>query len=208
MALMRPQDNASIPSIPGKVDTGHKEALAQPVSAQFGLDKEEAQLCRVRIEPHTENASCATARLCDPAPLVLGIVPIEEVGEYRPDEGFERIVKACLPFVEFRVPCCNPVSVAATGSANGKGLSGHRLRSTSHWKGSAMSIDTERDISANLQIGPTSGGMVRFFVEAEGVEIPLDFEPDEAEEIAEEIRASASRARKMRGSGDGTKSRR
>lgn len=66
-----------------------------------------------------------------------------------------------------------------------------------------MGIDTERDISANLQIGPTTGGMVRIFIEAEGVEIPLDFDPDEAEEIAEEIRASAARARSTGKKADG-----
>ena len=71
-----------------------------------------------------------------------------------------------------------------------------------------MGIDTERDISANLQIGPTSAGMVRIFVEAEGLEIPLDFDPDEAEEIAEEIRASASRARNMGKKGNGKGNRR
>jgi len=57
-----------------------------------------------------------------------------------------------------------------------------------------MGIDTERDIAANLQIGPTSDGMVRLFIEAGSVEIPMDFSPEEAEEIAEEIRAAASRA--------------
>jgi len=58
-----------------------------------------------------------------------------------------------------------------------------------------MGIDTERDIEANLQIGPTDKGMVRLFVEAGGMEIPMDFEPDEALEIAEEIRAAAETAR-------------
>lgn len=58
-----------------------------------------------------------------------------------------------------------------------------------------MSIDTERDIEANLQIGPTDKGMVRIYVESEGVEIPMDFAPDDAEEIAEEIMAAAARAR-------------
>lgn len=62
-----------------------------------------------------------------------------------------------------------------------------------------MGIDKERDIEANLQIGPTSLGMVRIFVEGGGVEIPMDFEPEEAEEIAEEIRAAAARARSMGG---------
>lgn len=58
-----------------------------------------------------------------------------------------------------------------------------------------MGIDTERDIEANLQIGPTSQGMVRLFIEAGSTEIPMDFEPDEALEIAEEIRAAAEAAR-------------
>lgn len=59
-----------------------------------------------------------------------------------------------------------------------------------------MGIDTERDIEANLQIGPTDKGMVRLFIEAGSMEIPMDFEPDEAIEIAEEIRAAAEAARK------------
>ena len=60
-----------------------------------------------------------------------------------------------------------------------------------------MGIDTEHDIEANLQIGPTDAGMVRIFVEADGTEIPMDFEPEEAEEIAEEIRAAAQAARAL-----------
>jgi len=62
-----------------------------------------------------------------------------------------------------------------------------------------MSINTERDIEANMQIGPTDAGMVRLFIEADGVEIPMDFEPEEAEEIAEEIRAAAQAARLVKG---------
>ena len=61
-----------------------------------------------------------------------------------------------------------------------------------------MGINRESDVAANLQIGPTSLGMVRLFVEAEGFELPLDFEPDEAEEIAEELRAAAAKARAMK----------
>lgn len=58
-----------------------------------------------------------------------------------------------------------------------------------------MGINTERDIEANLQIGPTDQGMVRIYVEGPGIEIPMDFDPEEAEEIAEEIRAAAATAR-------------
>ena len=54
-----------------------------------------------------------------------------------------------------------------------------------------MGINTERDIEANLQIGPTDQGMLRIFIEADGVEIPMDFTSEEAEEIAEEILAAA-----------------
>ena len=62
-----------------------------------------------------------------------------------------------------------------------------------------MSIDKESDIAANLQIGPTSLGMVRLYIETDTIELPLDFDPDEAEEIAEELRAAADAARNMGG---------
>ncbi|MEM1064956.1 MAG: DUF6324 family protein [Pseudomonadota bacterium] len=64
-----------------------------------------------------------------------------------------------------------------------------------------MGINSEKDIEANLQIGPTSEGAVRLYVEGAGVEIPMDFEPDEADEIAEEIRAAAARARALTAKG-------
>jgi Family of unknown function (DUF6324) len=61
-----------------------------------------------------------------------------------------------------------------------------------------MSINAPSDTAANLQIGPTDAGMVRIYVEAEGgIELPLDFDPEEAEEIAEELRAAAEAARAM-----------
>ncbi|MCC5955848.1 MAG: hypothetical protein JJU07_07090 [Natronohydrobacter sp.] len=60
-----------------------------------------------------------------------------------------------------------------------------------------MGINSESEISANLQIGPTTLGMVRIYVAGDGLDLPLDFDPDEAEEIAEELRAAAQAARKM-----------
>lgn len=59
-----------------------------------------------------------------------------------------------------------------------------------------MGIDSESEIAANLQIGPTTLGMVRIYIEAEGVDLPLDFEPDEALEIAEELRVAAESLKK------------
>ena len=62
-----------------------------------------------------------------------------------------------------------------------------------------MGINSERDIEANLQIGPTDKGMVRIYIEANGVEIPMDFDPEEANEIADEIKAAAKAARAVGG---------
>jgi hypothetical protein len=65
-----------------------------------------------------------------------------------------------------------------------------------------MGIDKQSDIAANLQIGPTDQGMVRIYVAADGgIDLPLDFDPEEADEIAEELRAAAEAARAMGGKG-------
>ena len=63
-----------------------------------------------------------------------------------------------------------------------------------------MGINTPSDISAELSIGPTDQKMVRIFVTAdgmtpEGIEIPMDFLPYEAEEIARELMAAAQACR-------------
>ena len=64
-----------------------------------------------------------------------------------------------------------------------------------------MGINSEKEIEANLQIGSTELGMVRLYIEGNGIDIPMDFDPEEAEEIAEEIRAAAARARAMSSKG-------
>lgn len=58
-----------------------------------------------------------------------------------------------------------------------------------------MSINSETEVSADLQVGPTSLGMVRLYFQTGNVDIPMDFTPDEADEIAEEIKSSAQKAR-------------
>ncbi len=68
-----------------------------------------------------------------------------------------------------------------------------------------MGINSESNIDTNLQIGPTSEGMVRIYVSGDGVDLPMDFDPEDAEEIAEELRAAAQRAR---GSGQNKKKKR
>lgn len=61
-----------------------------------------------------------------------------------------------------------------------------------------MGIDSESDVAANLQIGPTTEGMVRLYVTGDDVDLPFDFDPEEADEIAEEIKSAAARARSIR----------
>ena len=65
-----------------------------------------------------------------------------------------------------------------------------------------MGINSESDVAANLQIGPTSAGMVRIYISGDGVDLPLDFDPEEAIEIAEELKAAAQR---VQGGGKGKK---
>ncbi|PZX16054.1 hypothetical protein LX81_02327 [Palleronia aestuarii] len=61
-----------------------------------------------------------------------------------------------------------------------------------------MGINDPSDTAANLRIGPTDSGMVRLYLEGDGIDLPLDFDPDEADEIAEEIRAAAMAARQTK----------
>lgn len=76
-----------------------------------------------------------------------------------------------------------------------------RQMSGQRFEGPPMGIDKQSDIAANIQIGPTDLGMVRIYIEADGgIELPLDFDPEEAEEIAEELLAAAEAARAI---GDG-----
>jgi hypothetical protein len=60
-----------------------------------------------------------------------------------------------------------------------------------------LGINSDSDRAASLVIGPTTMGMVRVYVEAEGIELPMDFEPAEALEIANELRAAAEQVAAM-----------
>jgi len=61
-------------------------------------------------------------------------------------------------------------------------------------EGAIMDINKQSDLAGEMQIGPTDQGMVRIYVTAKGIDLPLDFTPDEAREIAEELTAAAARA--------------
>lgn len=118
------------------------------------------------------------------------------------DQRAERIIKAFVAAIEHLVLVHQPRLRRFVGSQSYVGhdprLKFNRLgdsRKSLSTQEADMTINTERDIEANLQIGPTDRGMVRLYVEAPGVEIPMDFDPEEAEEIAEELRAAAAAAR-------------
>lgn len=54
----------------------------------------------------------------------------------------------------------------------------------------------DSDVAAELMIGPTELGMVRLLISSSIGEIPMDFTPDEAEEIARELQSAANQIRK------------
>lgn len=61
-----------------------------------------------------------------------------------------------------------------------------------------MGLNTPSEVEADLQVGPTDAGMVRIYIRGENVDLPLDFDPEDAEAIAEELKAAASAVREAR----------
>ncbi len=60
-----------------------------------------------------------------------------------------------------------------------------------------MGINSESTVGADLQIGPTTSGMVRIYVAGNGVDLPLDFNPEDARAIADELIAAAQIAQNL-----------
>ena len=57
-------------------------------------------------------------------------------------------------------------------------------------------INKQTDTVADLQIGPTNQGMVRIYITSNSIDHPMDFSPEEARSIADELNASAVLAEK------------
>lgn len=57
-------------------------------------------------------------------------------------------------------------------------------------------INKQSDEVTDLQIGPTNRGMVRIYVTSSNIDLPMDFSPEEARNIADELNASALLAEK------------
>lgn len=61
-----------------------------------------------------------------------------------------------------------------------------------------MGLNTPTDITADLQVGATDQGMVRIYLHGPEVDLPLDFDPEDAEAIAEELLAAAKAVREKK----------
>lgn len=210
---MRRETETPVSCVTGEGKTDVEKPLAEAPAPRVWHDQEQAQSCHLRISgPDTEDGPQPTSIPHDDEGAFLSGVMVADVGGE--DLGHERLEARVEPFVagiEDAVLLDQPAGIAdlevsEDDSASHetrvtvRPLRDKRLESTGLRLGSrsqTMGIDKESDISANLQIGPTTLGMVRIYVEGGGFEIPLDFDPEEAEEIAEEIRAAAARARSM-----------
>ena len=211
VAFMRPELHFLVSPCLGKAHTGTQKPLSQPQTARLGHQKEQAQFCGLRVEFDAEDAPQSLA-LClgDPALLTRWVMIGNKSIQNTRDQRGETVIKPLIAGIEGAVTLNQPRRILGL-----KGSDAHILHTVSERKGglilnpvrasrnaqspeARMGINTERDIQANLQIGPTDQGMVRLFIEADGVEIPMDFEPEEAEEIADEIRAAAQAARAVK----------
>ncbi len=59
-------------------------------------------------------------------------------------------------------------------------------------------INEQTEEAGEIQIGPTDHGMVRLFVRGESLSLPMDFEPEEARDIAHELLRAADLADQVR----------
>ncbi len=60
----------------------------------------------------------------------------------------------------------------------------------------APPVDLRDDEAGALQVGVTDRGMVRLILSTRAGVVELDYEPDEADDIAHELAAAADRARR------------
>ncbi len=60
-----------------------------------------------------------------------------------------------------------------------------------------MGINSSTEAVADLQLGATSDGLVRIYVIGENIDLPMDFDPEDAREIAAELLAAATEAEQI-----------
>lgn len=196
----------------GKAHTSAKKPLSQPQTPRLGHQKEQAQFCGLRVEFDAEDAPQSLAFcLGDPTPFARRVMIGNKSIQKTRDQRGEAVIKPLIAGIEGSMTLNQPrcilglkspdPNVLHTVSERNGGLILNPVRASRNAQSpeARMGINTERDIQANLQIGPTDQGMVRLFIEADGLEIPMDFDPEEAEEIADELRAAAQAALTVKG---------
>ncbi len=201
-----------VPSRLGKAHTGTQKPLSQPQTTRLWHKKKKAQFCGLRVQFDAKDTPQSLAFcLGDPALLTRWVMIGNKTIQYACDQRGEAVIKPLIAGIEGSVTLNQPRRILGL-----KGSDAYILHTVSERKGrlilnpvrasrnaqspeASMGINTERDIQANLQIGPTDQGMVRLFIEADGLEIPMDFDPEEAEEIADELRAAAQAALAVKG---------
>ena len=210
MAFMGPELHPAVSLCLSETHAGFQQPVTKTPAAGFGHKQKKPQFGRRFIEPDAKHGPQPVGTITgNPPAFASGIMICNERVQDLRHQRTKGCVKPLLFCVVQRMLCDQPVTVR--GLKCPYGCLCHSLSKQQsalpfkHLQGSdaatlnrsaPMGIDTESDIEANLQIGPTDKGMVRIYVEADGVEIPMDFSPDDAEEIAEEISAAAARARR------------
>lgn len=213
VAFVGPKLHALIAAVLCMAHAGLQKPFTEPLAPSFRDEQEQPQLCRGFGQSDTENRAKALAFfLRNPPAFQLRIMPGEEGIQDIAHQNAETVIKPFGFCIETTMLIHEPVSVIG-----GKLSDDHTVHArtktqvvlpfnpaqasdaSTSLRRNHMGIDTEREIEANLQIGPTDKGMVRIYIESQGLEIPMDFSPDDADEIADEITAAANRARTMRG---------
>ena len=202
VAFMGPERDAPVTRPARETETGVEQALAKADPPRLRLQQEEPQFRGVgRGSLHAEDgAKTAVARPRDPAAFADGVVMVEEIGEDAGHQRFECRVEPGFLRVKFAMTLDQPARIADAQAVQHHLACGNLhlpLPPAPVLEMGPMGINSESDMAANLQIGPTTLGMVRIYVEGDGIDLPLDFDPEEAEEIAEELRAAAAAARAM-----------
>ena len=212
VTLVGPKRHPGISSVARKPHALRQQLASDAFATRLWRQQKQAQFCSVFIMAHAKDGPKALSiSLCDPAPFACGIVVGIECLEDRPHKWAKSVIEPFGQCVMHPVGIDQPIGVGLFEVSQSD--VGHRLilpacglpfnpdRASTRAQTAperAMSINKESDIEANLQIGPTDKGMVRIYVEAKGVEIPMDFDPEEANEIADEIKAAAKAAGALR----------
>lgn len=214
MAFVRREDHPAIPLRTRKTCGGVEQLAPQPAATHLRAQLEQAQSRRLRILAYTIYRSYAHIPAPrDPSTLHCGVVIGAKRINNLPDQHTKTVVKPRLAGVNIRMGGNDPVTVLRGKGADFNLVHGLYSKGSNPCLSSAvpiaiapikqriraMGINDESDIEANLQIGPTDKGMVRLFIEGAGIEIPMDFTPDEAREIAEEIMSAAKAASQLGG---------